>query len=66
MDLEDVYGQDMMCEYELASGRSPSKSLTHHSWDPASGKLNHPAYFDRSDIHLEDRDEFIEDFWVRK
>jgi hypothetical protein len=40
--------------------------LTRLSWSPSSGDLIHPSYFDRGDIHLEDRGEFIEDFWVRK
>lgn len=40
--------------------------LTGISWNPSSGELINPSYFDRGDIHLEDRDEFIEDFWVRK
>jgi hypothetical protein len=35
-------------------------------WSPKTGEVIHESYFDRSDMHLENRDEFIEDFWVRK
>lgn len=40
--------------------------LTGIRWSPKSGDLIHPSYFDRGDLQLEDRGEFIEDFWVRK
>jgi hypothetical protein len=34
-------------------------------WSTKSGQVVHESYFDRGDMHLENRDEFIEDFWVR-
>jgi hypothetical protein len=59
----DVFGLDMKCELSFPDVGS---KLTIDRWSPKTGEVIHESYFDRGDMHLENRNEFIEDFWVRK
>jgi hypothetical protein len=58
----DVSGQDMKCKL---SSLGQETKLTIR-WSSKTGEVIHESYFDRGDMHLENRNEFIEDFWVRK
>lgn len=61
-----MYGRDIKCKCPSLTERFAIPRTDESRWSPSSGEAVHPSYFDRADLHLEERDEFIQDFWVRK